>query len=93
MIKKRFLSMLVLLAAVVTGAMAQTESLLTTITATGKEQASYSTANVAQHTSLTGDGGDTVGRQPSPLPKDIPSPNVYSMTTPIVLLPIAKPHL
>ena len=39
--------MLVLLAAVVTGAMAQTESLLTTITATGKEQASYSTANVA----------------------------------------------
>ena len=37
--------MLVLLAAVVTGAMAQTESLLTTITATGKEQASYSTAN------------------------------------------------
>ena len=35
--------MLVLLAAVVTGAMAQTESLLTTITATGKEQASYST--------------------------------------------------
>ena len=31
--------MLVLLAAVVTGAMAQTESLLTTITATGKEQA------------------------------------------------------
>ncbi len=83
--------MLVLLAAVVTGAMAQTESLLTTITATGKEQASYSTANVA--TVLTGDGGDTVGRQPSPLPKDIPSPNVYSMTTPIVLLPIAKPHL
>ena len=47
MIKKRFLSMLVLLAAVVTGAMAQTESLLTTIAATGKEQASYSTANVA----------------------------------------------
>ena len=82
--------MLVLLAAVVTGAMAQTESLLTTITATGKEQASYSTANVA---TVTGDGGDTVGRQPSPLPKDIPSPNVYSMTTPIVLLPIAKPHL
>ena len=39
--------MLVLLAAVVTGAMAQTESLLTTITATGKEQASYSPANVA----------------------------------------------
>ena len=48
MIKKRFLSMLVLLAAVVTGAMAQTETLLTTITATGKEQASYSTANDAK---------------------------------------------
>lgn len=45
--KKRFLSMLVLLAAVVTGAWAQTETLLTTITATGTEQASYSTANVA----------------------------------------------
>ena len=39
--------MLVLLAAVVTGAVAQTETLLTTITATAKEQASYSTANVA----------------------------------------------
>ena len=39
--------MLVLLAAVVTSAMAQTETLLTTITATAKEQASYSTANVA----------------------------------------------
>ena len=47
MIKKRFISMLVLLAAVATGAVAQTEALLTTITATGKEQASYSTANVA----------------------------------------------
>ena len=47
MFKKRFISMLVLLAAVVTGAMAQTETLLTTITATAKEQASYSTANVA----------------------------------------------
>ena len=45
--KKRFLSMLVLLAAVVTGAWAQTETLLTTITATGDKQASYSTANVA----------------------------------------------
>lgn len=39
--------MLVLLATVATGAMAQTETLLTTITATAKEQASYSTANVA----------------------------------------------
>jgi hypothetical protein len=43
---KKLFSMLVLLAAVATGAMAQTESLLTTITATAKEQASYSTANV-----------------------------------------------
>ena len=47
MFKTRFISMLVLLAAVATGAMAQTETLLTTITATAKEQASYSTANVA----------------------------------------------
>ena len=47
MFKTRFISMLALLAAVVTGAMAQTETLLTTITATAKEQASYSTANVA----------------------------------------------
>lgn len=45
--RKKFFSMLVLLAAVATGAMAQTETLLTTITATAKEQASYSTANVA----------------------------------------------
>jgi len=45
--KKHVLSMLMLLMAVATGAMAQTESLLTTITATAKEQASYSTANVA----------------------------------------------
>lgn len=47
MFKTRFISMLVLLAAVATGAVAQTETLLTTITATAKEQASYSTANVA----------------------------------------------
>ena len=45
--RKKFFSMLVLLAAVATGAWAQTETLLTTITATAKEQASYSTANVA----------------------------------------------
>ena len=44
--RKKFFSMLVLLAAVATGAWAQTETLLTTITATGTEQASYSTANV-----------------------------------------------
>ena len=45
--KNHVLSILVLLAAVATGAWAQTETLLTTITATAKEQASYSTANVA----------------------------------------------
>ena len=49
--------MLVLLAAVATGAVAQTETLLTTITATAKEQASYSTANVATVSfSYTADG-------------------------------------
>jgi len=46
-VKIKLLLLLVLLAAVVTGAWAQTETLLTTITATGKKQASYSTANVA----------------------------------------------
>ena len=45
--KRKLLSLLVLLMTAATGAMAQTEALLTTITATGKEQASYSTANVA----------------------------------------------
>ena len=45
--KQKVLSMLALLLMAATGAMAQTETLLTTITATGTEQASYSTANVA----------------------------------------------
>ena len=45
--KTRILSILALLLMAVTGAMAQTETLLTTMTATGTEQASYSTANVA----------------------------------------------
>ena len=45
--KTRILSIVTLLLMAVTGAMAQTETLLTTITATGKEQANYSTANVA----------------------------------------------
>lgn len=44
---KKTLLTLVALLAVTTGAWAQTETLLTTITATAKEQASYSTANVA----------------------------------------------
>ena len=46
-VKNKLLLLLVLLAAVVSGAWAQTETLLTTITATDKEQASYSMANVA----------------------------------------------
>lgn len=45
--KQKLLSILALLLMTVTGAWAQTETLLTTITATGTEQASYSTANVA----------------------------------------------
>ena len=45
-IKKTILTLVALLA-VTTGAWAQTETLLTTITATGTEQASYSTANMA----------------------------------------------
>jgi len=45
--KARILSIVTLLLMAATGAMAQTETLLTTITATAKEQASYSTANVA----------------------------------------------
>ena len=45
--KNKLLLLLVLLVAVVSGAVAQTETLLTTITPTAKEQASYSTANVA----------------------------------------------
>ena len=45
--RQKVLSFLALLLVAVTGAMAQTETLLTTITATGTEQASYSTANVA----------------------------------------------
>ena len=48
---------LALLLTAVTGAMAQTETLLTTITPTAKEQASYSTANVATVSfSYTADG-------------------------------------
>ena len=45
--KQKLLSILALLLMAATGAVAQTETLLTTITATGKEQANYSTANVA----------------------------------------------
>jgi len=45
--KRKVLSIFALLLLAVSGAVAQTETLLTTITATGKEQASYSTANVA----------------------------------------------
>ena len=45
--RNKILMTLALLIAAVGGAWAQTETLLTTITATGTEQASYSTANVA----------------------------------------------
>ena len=45
--KIKLFSILALLFMAATGAMAQTETLLTTITATAKEQANYSTANVA----------------------------------------------
>ena len=45
--KLKLFSILALLLMVATGAMAQTETLLTTITATGKEQANYSTEGVA----------------------------------------------
>ena len=50
MIKKRFISMLVLLAAVVTGAMAQTETLLTTITGAGSNTNPATSANVSYST-------------------------------------------
>ena len=54
---KKLLFLLVLLLTATTGAMAQTETLLTTITATAKEQANYSTANVATVSfSYTADG-------------------------------------
>jgi len=45
--KTKLLSMFALLLMAATGTMAQTGTLLTTITATAKEQTSYSTANVA----------------------------------------------
>ena len=55
--KTRLFSILALLLMAATGAWAQTETLLTTITATAKEQASYSTANVATVSfSYTADG-------------------------------------
>ena len=53
----RYIMALALLITAVGGAWAQTETLLTTITATAKEQASYSTANVATVSfSYTADG-------------------------------------
>ena len=47
LMRQKVLSILALLLMAATGAVAETETPLTTITATGKEQASYSTANVA----------------------------------------------
>ena len=57
--RKKFFSLLVLLAAVATGAMAQTETLLTTITATGIEQANYSTEGVATVSFSCAAGGNS----------------------------------
>ena len=55
--RNKILMTLALLLTAVTGAWAQTETLLTTITPTAKEQASYSTANVATVSfSYTADG-------------------------------------
>ena len=87
--KLKLLSILALLLMAATGAVAQTETLLTTITATAKEQASYSTANVAT-VSFSYTAGGSSGRQPSMLPKDTPSPNAYSMTIKIVQQQTAK---
>ncbi len=50
MIKKRLLSLLVLLAAVATGAVAQTETLLTTITGAGSNTNPATSANVSYST-------------------------------------------
>ena len=47
LMRQKVFSILALLLMAATGAVAQTETLLTTITATAKEQANYSTANVA----------------------------------------------
>ena len=58
--KQKLLSILALLLMTATGAWAQTETLLTTITATGKEQASYSTANVATVSFSYTRGGSSV---------------------------------
>ena len=60
---KKTLLTLVALLAVTTGTWAQTETLLTTITATDKEQASYSTANVAtvSFSNLPSTATDTYG--------------------------------
>ena len=60
--RQKVFSILALLLMAVTGAMAQTETLLTTITATGKEQASYSTANVATVSFSYTRGGSSVYR-------------------------------
>ena len=63
LMKQKLLPILALLLMAATGAVAQTETLLTTITATAKEQASYSTANVAtvSFSNLPSTGTNTYG--------------------------------
>ena len=60
--RQKVFSILALLLMAATGAWAQTETLLTTITATAKEQASYSTANVATVSFSYTRGGSSVYR-------------------------------
>ena len=107
--KLKLFSILALLFMAVTGAVAQTETLLTTITATAKEQASYSTANVATVSfSYTAYGSSaylanwgwwgygwsaTVNAAEGYTITDTPSPNAYSMTIKIVQQQTAKLHL
>ena len=61
MTKNKLLLLLVLLVAVATGAMAQTETLLTTITATGKTTYSETTAGVVTVTPSGQDGYNSYG--------------------------------
>ena len=91
--KLKLFSILALLFMAATGAVAQTETLLTTITATAKEQASYSTANVATVSFSYTAYGSSAYLANWGLPKDTPSPNAYSTTTKTVLLQTAKLHL
>ena len=61
LMRTKLLSIFALLLMVATGAVAQTETLRTTITATAQDQASNSTANVAPVKALTGGGEEDNG--------------------------------